>query len=305
MTDDADADAAGIEVERRPPEEVFGLLGNELRVEILEALAADPNEPVAFSALRERVGEPDSGRFNYHLRRLNGVFVARGEDGYRLTLAGRQLAGAIVAGTYTADATVSPVEVADPCPVCGASPLVVTYADDRATLSCPACEEWSNSFSFPPGALDQYEPDELPAAFDRWMRALFQRIDAGFCTNCAGAVAGRLAVETDPPAVRWSCEHCGDEARTSAALPVFYHPLTQAFLHEHGVDVSTTPSWRVAPLRDVTFEPHADGDGVTVTVTVDGDALSAVVGPDGRVVDVDVDVDGRAGTGAGAGTEGE
>jgi hypothetical protein len=274
-------------VHRRPPEEVFALLGNELRVAILRALAADPNEPVSFSELRERVDEPDSGKFNYHLRKLDGVFVTRGGDGYELTLAGRQLVGAIVAGTYTAEATVEPVEVDDPCPVCGASPLVVTYADDRATLACPACEEWEYAFSFPAGTLDQYDRAELPAAFDRWMHALFQRIDAGFCTNCAGRLSGRLEPDADPPAVRWRCGRCGDEARASAALPVLYHPLTQGFLHDHGVDPASTPSWRLASLGDVAFEPHDADDGVTVVVSVDGDALSAVVGPDCRVVDID------------------
>jgi DNA-binding transcriptional ArsR family regulator len=282
---DGGGDPAGIEVRHRPPEEVFGLLGNELRVAILRALAEDPNEPVTFSALRERVGERDSGKFNYHLRKLDGVFVVRGEEGYELTLAGRQLVGAIVAGTYTADATVEPVEVDDPCPTCGASPLVVTYADDRATLACPACEEWLNAFSFPAGTLDQYDRSELPAAFDRWMYALFQRIDAGFCANCAGRLSGRLDADADPPAVRWRCERCGDEARTSAAVPVIYHPLAQGFLHDHDVDPASTPSWRLASARDVDFEPT--DDGVVVRLSVDGDVLSAVVTREGAVVDVE------------------
>lgn len=276
---------APISVERRPPEDVFGLLGNELRVDILRALAGDVNEPRTFSELREAVGERDSGKFNYHLRKLDGVFVTQVDEGYELTLAGQQLVGALVAGTYTADATLDPLEVDDPCPSCGESPLVVTYADDHAVLTCPTCEQWRNEFSFPPGTLDQYDPDELPTAFDRWMHVLFHRITAGFCANCAGRLSGTVEPEREPPAVRWTCERCGDEARASAAMPVLYHPLAQGFLYDHGLDPTSTPSWRFPGRDEVAID--ADEAGATVTITVDGDTLTAELGADGRVTSVE------------------
>lgn len=275
----------GISVEHSPPETVFGLLGNELRVAILRALAEDVNEPQSFSDLRAAVGERDSGKFNYHLQKLEGVFVSGGEDGYELTLAGRQLVGALVAGTYTADATLDPLEVDDPCPNCEATPLTVTYADDLVVLECPTCEQWRNTYSFPPGTLDQYEPEELPGAFDRWMHSLFHKITAGFCANCAGRLTGRVKPEEEPPAVRWTCERCGDEAQASAAMPVLYHPATQGFLYDHGLDVRSTPSWRF-PGGDA-VDIDADESGATVTITLDGDEIVAELDAEGWVTAVE------------------
>lgn len=54
------------------PEEAFAVLGNEIRVDILRALW-EAGEPLAYSELQERIGVCDSGRFNYHLRKLVGV----------------------------------------------------------------------------------------------------------------------------------------------------------------------------------------------------------------------------------------
>ena len=104
-------------IEHEPPEEVFGLLGNRLRVDILRALA-DGDPPVVFSTLRDKVEERDSGRFNYHLRKLVGTFVRETDAGYELTLAGRRVVGALVAGTYTDDATLAATDINDPCPEC-------------------------------------------------------------------------------------------------------------------------------------------------------------------------------------------
>ncbi|MEF8791004.1 MAG: ArsR family transcriptional regulator, partial [Haloarculaceae archaeon] len=68
--------------------EAFELLGNETRLAILVALW-EQYEPfgrdgaVRFSELRARVGTADSGRFNYHLDRLDDHFVESTDDGYR------------------------------------------------------------------------------------------------------------------------------------------------------------------------------------------------------------------------------
>lgn len=85
----ADQDASS---ERLAPEEAFWLLGHEIRIRIICALfdaerTADSGRRL-FSELRERVGNPDSGRFTYHLNRLNGTFVRETEGRYSLTDAG-------------------------------------------------------------------------------------------------------------------------------------------------------------------------------------------------------------------------
>ena len=275
-------DPSGITVEHRPPEEVFAVLGNETRIDILRAFV-DADGPLTFSQLREAVGMRDSGQFNYHLGKLVGTFVRESEDGegYEPTLAALQVVGALVAGTYTAEVTVDPIEVDDPCPSCGERPLVVTFEDDQAHLKCTHCEEFRSHYSFPPGTVEQYDRDELPAAFDRWLWTLFQRITAGFCANCAGRLTGELRPEEEPPRIEWYCDRCGDRANATASTPVLYHAATQGFLYDHGVDPTTTPSWRIASQRDLDVE--ATAEGATVRLTLDGDTLTGYVDADGTV----------------------
>lgn len=276
-------DTSPITVTHRPPEETFALLGNETRVDILRALAA-ADDPIPFSELRDRVGTRDSGGFNYHLGKLGGTFVKQGKEGYELTLAGLQVVGALVAGTYTADAEMGAMEIDDPCPSCGETSLVVSYEDEQARIECTGCDEFLNHFGFPPGTLDQYEPAELPEAFDRWMRTLFQRITAGFCTNCAGRLAGDLQADEEPPRVEWHCERCGDRARSSAASPALYHPAVQGFLYDHGVNLLSTPTWQLVSEEE--FEVDADDAGATVRITLDDETLTARIAPDGSVESV-------------------
>ncbi|MFC5973020.1 helix-turn-helix domain-containing protein [Halomarina salina] len=279
-------DASGITVEHRPPDEVFAVLGNETRIDILRAFA-DADGPLTFSELREAVGMRDSGQFNYHLGKLVGPFVRESEEGegYEPTLAALQVVGALVAGTYTADATIDPIEVDDPCPTCEERPLLVTFEDDQAHVTCEHCDEFQNFYSFPPGTIDQYTRAELPEVFDRWLWTLFQRITAGFCANCAGRLSGQLRSDEEPPRVEWRCDRCGDRAIASPSMPVLYHAATQGFLYDHGIDPTTTPSWRIASKRDV--EVEATEEQATVRLAFGGDTLTGYVDAEGRVTSVE------------------
>jgi len=100
------------------PTDPLALLGHELRIEILRALA-DADRPLPFSTLRERVDERDAGRFNYHLTELCRYFVRETDDGYELGPAGTRVVD--VSG-HAADGGATPAT--DPtadgeCPVCG------------------------------------------------------------------------------------------------------------------------------------------------------------------------------------------
>jgi len=68
------------------PADVFGVVADETRMTILRALAEAPYEEyegaLTFSELRELAGIRDSGKFNYHLDTLGGLFAERPEDGY-------------------------------------------------------------------------------------------------------------------------------------------------------------------------------------------------------------------------------
>lgn len=278
---------AAVTVERQSPEGAFGLLSNGLRVRIIQELGA-AGDPLSFSELRERTAERDSGKFNYHLKQLVGHFVTKGDDGYRLSLAGTQMYGAIQSGAYTANASVEPFEFAGPCPSCGNEVLQAAYAEERASLSCPNCEEWRNEFSFPPASLDQFSREELPHAFDRWMHATVMKVLQGFCSNCGGRIEGHLELaEEDAPApirALFECERCGTSLASSPMLPALFDPVTVSFFEAHGVDVLHDPTWEYVDSEtdwQVTVERE---DPLTAAVSIelaDG-RLVATVGPDGR-----------------------
>jgi hypothetical protein len=185
-------------VRSRSPDAAFGLLADSTRIGILQALGETPETPVPFSQLRERVGLQDSGQFNYHLGKLVGVFVWKTDAGYELTHSGRQIVGTLYAGSYTADATVGPIPIADECPLCTGQ-LIAEYADEIAVTRCTDCSEWVNEVPFPPGSLDGFQREELPMAFDRWMQHVCRGTIAGFCDTCDGRVKGQL--HTDGQAV--------------------------------------------------------------------------------------------------------
>lgn len=64
------------------PDEAFWLLGEETRLGILWAVWEAEDDAVPFSVIRDRVGNPDSGSFNYNLDNLREVFLVQSDDGY-------------------------------------------------------------------------------------------------------------------------------------------------------------------------------------------------------------------------------
>jgi hypothetical protein len=293
MSGEYDTGSGAVTVERRSPEAVFGLLGDESRLRILQALGETPDEPVPFSELHRRSEVDDSGRFNYHLGKLRGTFVRRTDDGYELTYAGRQVIGAMHAGVYTANARVETIPVDGACPVCGGD-LVAAYAEETARVDCTECEDFRNDFAFPPGSLDQFDREELPLAFDRWMNHVIGGVIDGFCYTCAGRMEGRLVVDDPdqrmsevPAHAEYRCDRCGSIATTSGGTPLIHHPVVTGFLYDHGFEFGRTPTWRLGdiglPTGDLLSESpprmrvRLEHDGEAVVATVEADtSISSV-----------------------------
>lgn len=247
--------------------EAFALLGNETRLAILLALweAHDPytdTAAVPFSELRERVGIEDSGQFNYHLKKLEGVFVSRTDEGYALRSTGLRLVQTVIAGTGR-DATLAPTDAGIDCHLCGAS-TEVSYDDGWLYHRCTEC---SGGFGdvvgnpsgvlfaepFPPAALAGRTPQQVFAA---GVFSLLQAVATkagGLCPACSGAIETTVAVceDHDPdgglcptcgnPAqlrVRWVCPVCKYHGGVSPAGMVIARPEVVAFYHDHGLDVA-------------------------------------------------------------------
>lgn len=87
--------------EGKEPADAFALLGNGIRMQILQALWAAPETLITFSDLFRATDATDSAQFSYHLQQLTQHFVRRTENGYCLRQAGNKVVQAVLAGSFT------------------------------------------------------------------------------------------------------------------------------------------------------------------------------------------------------------
>lgn len=298
------------------PDEAFELLGDETRIAILQALWETPDEAVPFSELRRRIGNPDSGHFNYHLGKLADHFVRKTDDGYALRTAGRAVVQAVLSGTLTQRASLEPFEYDEYCPYCGAEDaMVFDYEDETVTVWCHCCEPDADperpydarkrvSAPFPPAALRDRSPMELVEAFNNWLRYRGLLMTNGVCPDCGGkptmsvSTGGEQESELEPTprtapgtettasddevTVTYECTVCTNQWQ----LPVWFHlldcPAVVSFYHEHGVDITR------ASLRELKFYHRTDAVSVTA-VSEDPLQLTVRYPLEGAVLAVTVD----------------
>lgn len=277
--------------ESTPPAEAFKTVASEVRVEILQTLF-DLHEPRSFSELREDIGIYDSGRFNYHLGELEGRFVRKGEAGYELTYAGRQVVGSIHSGIYTDQATLEPID-AGQCLFCEGR-LLATYDDETVEIQCGDCEQIVSVFGAPPTLIEGFDRSELPMAFSRWLVTSVQRTLRGFCQDCSGRTRishTEMSQELENTlTIVYTCEVCGVSGQVPLGAVVLDHPAVVAFNDDHGIDLRETLLWELPWL----FEDHGtvkseDPLRVRVTPEINGDRISLVLDGDMSVVSIDHD----------------
>lgn len=310
-----DADSEGDGSTGVEPDEAFALLGNETRIAILTALweAYEPyaDSTLSFSALRERVGTADSGRFNYHLERLVGHFVVRNEDGYLLTASGVKVAQAIVAGTATEPPELPRTEIDAPCFRCEA-PTAIAYRHRFLFHCCTECdgrvgpaynvpEGTLQKVWLPPSGIGDRTPKEIFEAHLVRMRDRQRSIVDGVCPECSGSVRTDVRI-CDDHREDGVCERCGTaEAalgqytctvckfawRLPPAESVRVSPAVAAFYRERGVDFDPAAYEDYARSKDwhqavTSREPVA----IRVTITFGGDELRLALDEGLAVVDV-------------------
>jgi len=296
------------------PAEAFALLGDDTRIEILQALAdavADEGEPVAFSALYDRVDVDDSAHFNYHLKQLRDHFVRKVDDGYAFRTAGWKVVRAVFAGTFTGSADRGPFEAPGDCWHCEGD-LRATYADERLTIACADCGRPTVSYPFAPGGVADRDPEELLTAFHHHVRHHYCLAADGVCPECTGRVETHLTRDDGEPCpecldrasvaagddasitgrdvtVHHVCQRCDTHLRSTVGLNLLDTAPVLSFHAERGVDLSTEPfwtfDWTVSDER--TSVAGEDPLRLRVTAPVDGDAVAVTVDETLDVLDVD------------------
>jgi hypothetical protein len=278
----------GMVVDHLSPEESFELLAHESRVRTIQTL--DEDGPLPHATLRERVGVDDPGRFNYHLRKLDGQFVREGDEGYDLTVSGRRVVGAVLSGGYTGDLAGEPISMDADCLRCGGS-QAYHLDDDGVYVACRDCDLTFNRVEIPPGVLEGSGRGDVPDLVDRWLKRRLTTAQYGFCYRCDGSVDQRVIRVTDDGdwrddvpgwladlpvdvLVRHRCVRCGDERDAFVATMALFDPVVVGFHHEHGIDVRETPMVDLDWLEmGVTTVESTDPLVVTVPVTLDEETL--------------------------------
>ncbi|MFC3959014.1 ArsR/SmtB family transcription factor [Halovivax cerinus] len=283
-------------VEAVAPEAAFSVLADDSRIAILRALWDAEGQRATFSELREAVGMRDSGKFNYHLGKLTDRFVRKADDGYELRAAGRHVVGALLSGAYTMDGEIDPIDLDDPCPLCGDA-LTFSYEDDRARIEC-ADGPFETAFPIPPGAFAGYPAEAFPELADRYLRTLLSQARNEFCSACEGRVTLSLTekqLDELPPTMdglvlaTYDCDRCGMSTQLDLATLLLDEPAVVRFYDEHDVDVRTIRFWQLGarsglPRSTIPAEgPHA----ADVTYEIDGDAVTLSVADDLSVVSVE------------------
>jgi len=272
--------------ERAGVRDAFSLLAHDIRLDIVLALleewAAVYTEPQSYSELMAAVEIEDSGKFNYHLDKLRGVYVVEVEDGYVPTASATALYRAVLAHRPTEAA--NSTERERPCPHCGGT-LVERYERSFFTVECDGCENWSlMTYSFPQNGLRGRGAEQRHRAVEQRASYHVGLARTGQCPFCAGRVAIEFDpdwVEDDAPSVEMSCGTCTWTVGIDVLTPLRFDPQVGGALHRIGV---TDPIVDSRSLGSLTARVRSeDPFRLAVDVeTADGEATI--------VVDDDLDV---------------
>lgn len=301
-----------------PPDDAFGVLGNEARMEILRTLAA-ADESLSFTELHERVGTRDSGQFNYHLGKLEGHFVRKSDRGYSLRQAGRRVIEAVLSGAVTEAVVMEPTRLDEPCPYCSAD-IEVSYREERLLVRCTECdgsfgeiESTSDAFGklpartltlyyLPSAGLQDRTPREVLAAALAWTYTEYTAVANALCPRCAASVDTSIEVcrehQTDEGicshcnsrfAVNFEarCSNCGNWTRGTVKHHLLGDPRVRTFFEARGIDM-LSPSWSDMSIF-YTYEEdviRTDPFEARFTFTAAGDDLEVTADDHLNVVDV-------------------
>ena len=299
--------------------EAFGLLSDETRLELLEALweGHEPTEAssMSFSELRERVRADDPGQVHYHLDRLTEHFVRHTEEGYELRESGKRIVRMLLSGVALDEPEVDPVEIELSCPYCGGQTLY-SARDGWRYVECAECDVRCVP-SFPPGVISMSEfppsglrdrtPTEMGLADWRWRAHRRTSVMDGVCPECAGAMPITSIFICDDHQPDWEayqfCERCEsifrmlvahvcDQCQYRWAMPISNYltrePAVTAFYYDHGIEFDYSTPEQFGLLLEVEQEVLSEDPlRIRLTIPVDGDELSLTFDDEMEVVSTD------------------
>lgn len=278
----------------------FSLLADDTRVRIIQELGRATASPetgipeLAYADLKSRVDIRDSGRFNYHLKKLVGNYVAKGSDGYRLRWPGMVLYRTLVAGLLTdhTDPAIDRFSVGTDCHRCG-DPIEAHLYETLFRVRCDSCDSNYTDIYFPSHGLNDRSEEELLQAVHRRSRMIRDSMTSGQCPWCASEVTAEVHAGDDSlPSLHdtrdltayavYHCTDCTGFQYMPISQILLYHPITISFYYSHGEDLTAIPEWTLSWAVTDTMTTVLDSDpwrfsvqielgDETLTVEIDGD----------------------------------
>lgn len=240
--------------------DAFTLLGNEIRVEVLrilgDAYVERGSSRLSFSELRSRTNTDDPGNLTYHLRKLVGHLIEKTDDGYALRSEGIRLYESMRAGIFDQPKELErrSVDAGFDCHYCQ-SLVEATFTATRVDIECPDC-----GFIYV-RALNELPLDAFEDAaafftqFGKYIHFKTLWVARGVCTTCGNAVGTEfyapdelsltMAQCQDKVLIDRSCGYCGAPFYLSVRTAVLADTGLIAFCHDHGVDILSTPYWKL------------------------------------------------------------
>lgn len=206
-------------------DEAFSILGNEIRIQILQALGT-VGGTMSFSDLRREAAIDDPGKFHYHLDRLTGHFIEGSDEGYRLRPLGKRVIQAILSGTVTESPALDPTPIDWRCHLCGSEPLHVDYRDEQVGVYCRSCagiyggagepeagalpaqRERLYYMHLPPAGIADRSPEEIVRTASRWTNAETVTAASGICPRCSAQLQESATICEDHRPDDGRCPTC-------------------------------------------------------------------------------------------------
>ena len=272
---------------REAAREAFSVLAHDIRLAIVLALldgwAGVHTEARSYSELMDAVGMEDSGKFNYHLSRLRGVYVEQVGERYVPTASAVALYHTVVATRPTELAEQTEFDIEMACPYCSGS-VIGRYEQEYLTVECSECDDWWGlSYPFPKNGLRGRSGDDVLSALENRAMHDVGLARTGQCPACAGHTTvdiprDRLDGERYPT-VEMYCETCSWLATIDVLNALRFEPRVVAGLAELGCfletdeqeieDVYPDVSGRVESTDPFRAAVEVELDGGLVTLVVD------------------------------------
>jgi len=245
--------------DERTAEDAFGLLSDEIRLDVLRTVAIAQAEAgdaraaaLSFSEIYDRVDVDNTSKLSYHLGELRGTFLRKREDGYAFTHAGEQLIRFVLAENYRQPTAFDPVETDGECLFCGEGALVASLEEQYFLIRCSECDRPAFSYRVRPALVRSHAGEDLIDAVIWEQAGDFLKTAQGVCPDCAGRVETTVVDADDVPVsnavpVSFATNSESPQCRRCLGMPLpyaaAYHPESIAFHWEHGVDVLGTGAW--------------------------------------------------------------